>query len=112
MRPPAGPVSQEALVRISRLAPDALIAQVVAVSPESGEAAITGIAVKSMAVGDAITFVNEDAQPLANGVIVRMAPEDTADVRYEAAPAGREPAVGDLAVRFAKARQAVPRGAF
>lgn len=94
------PVGSEAKARITRLAPDAIVGTVVAVLAEDRLVAVGEAPVKEFHVGDVVTFMGGEDQPLGSGVVVNIV-RDTLHVRYEAPPeGGRTPAVGDLAVRF------------
>ncbi|MCY2951034.1 MAG: hypothetical protein NTU53_03540 [Planctomycetota bacterium] len=104
---PAGPVYPPAVAptpetrdRIHRLAPDALIGQVIAVLPDQHLALVADLPVQEFKIGQILCFVGGDAVNTGTGVVVHIGP-DALHVRYEEPqPGGRPPAVGDLAVRF------------
>jgi len=91
----AGP-EKVAVVRESILKskPGSLIGQVVATFELY--AAVTEIPVKEIKLGDTITFVDTDGNPVNNGTIARIV-DDTLHVKFD--PTGKRPVQkGDLAV--------------
>jgi hypothetical protein len=94
------PVGADARARIARLAPGAAIGTVIAVLAEDRLVAVGEVQVRDFHVGDVVSFMGGEEQPIGTGVVVNIV-RDTLHVRYEASSAvGRAPVVGDLAVRF------------
>jgi hypothetical protein len=101
----AAPPADEETLRLIRQSftatdPKAIVGLVVAVLPDQMYAAVGDVDVKDFTQGEAITFIDSNKKPLANGVVKKVT-ADALDVQYEAPiPNGRAPKVGDLAVRF------------
>lgn len=90
---------QQVRDRYTKLDPAARVGVVVAALPEKGLVAVGDIPVQDFAENDVLVFMDRETQVIAAGKVV--AKTDAAlhlsyDVR---GPEGREPQVGDLAVR-------------
>ena len=98
--PPPMPVTAESKQQLERLAPDALIGNVVAVVPESFLAAVSGILVAQIKVGDVVTFIGGEAAPVDVGVVKAIV-NDTLHVSYaEPRSAAARPWLSHMAIRF------------
>lgn len=96
------PVTAETRQRIQRLAPDAVIGQVIAILPEERLIAVGDLPIQDFKPGQVLSFIGGEPEPVGAGVVVSIV-RDTLHVRYEPPPpGGRPPAVGDLAIRFRK----------
>ncbi len=101
IEPQPTPVTDQMRQRIASLAPDALVGTVIAVLPEERMAAVGQIPVNQFRRGDVLTFLGEDRpEPITHGTVVDIV-NDTLHVEYQPVkPDSREPAAGDLAIRF------------
>jgi hypothetical protein len=98
--PPAIPAGAESRKELQKLAPDAVIGQVVAVLREAQLVAVTGIPLNQIKVGDVVTFMGGEPAPVDAGVVKAIV-NGAVQVRYDEPPAGgRPPVVGDLVIRF------------
>lgn len=78
--------------------PDARVGVVMAVRDELRLAAVGQVPVSDFRDGDTITFIDLNEQVLAHGTVASIE-EGLLVVRYEPAQDGRDPRVGDLAIR-------------
>jgi hypothetical protein len=79
---------------------NAQVGVVIAVEPADHLAAVGDVMLDQIRENDVVTFIDSNETPIANGVVVRKT-ANAAHVRYEHVPGdGRDPVVGDLAVRF------------
>lgn len=77
--------------------PDTRVGYVNALLPDSSLASVTDIPIEDFATGDAVTFIDQQEQVVANGRVVNIVSGD-AHVKFE--PTKRAPQIGDLAVKF------------
>lgn len=101
--PQADPMEPQAVVdlrqRYTQLDPQARVGRVTATLPEKGLVAVGDIAVREFAEGDILVFVDSANQVIAAGKVVAKT-EDSLHLSYDLrGPNGREPQVGDAAVR-------------
>ncbi|MGE5611587.1 MAG: hypothetical protein ACM359_20220 [Bacillota bacterium] len=95
-------VAPETRDRIRHVATDAITGKVIAVMPESRLVAVGDVPVQQFHKGDILMFLGGDSTSVGAGTVVNVLP-DALHVRYEEPPVGgRPPAVGDLAIHFAK----------
>jgi hypothetical protein len=73
----------------------------VVIAIEAGEnlAAVGDLMLDRIREDDVVTFIDSNEHPIANGTVVRKT-SNAAHIRYETISGGREPVVGDLAVKF------------
>jgi hypothetical protein len=97
--PPVASADKIAAIRetIQKGQPGSLVGQVIAVSTEYGPyAAVADLPVQDVKVGQVITFLDADGNPINNGTVMAVV-GDTLHVKYD--PAGKRPVqTGDLAV--------------
>lgn len=73
---------------------------VVAVEKSESLAAVSDVMLDKFRENDVVTFIDSSEKPIANGVIIRKTANNL-HVKYEEIkPDGRDPVVGDLAVKF------------
>lgn len=77
--------------------PDTRVGYINAVLPESNLVSVTDVPVADFANGDAVTFIDQKEQVIANGRVVNIVGNDV-HVKFE--PTVRAPQLGDLAVKF------------
>ena len=100
--PPAAPVTPEQLSQMRSTFrhedPDARVGVVVQVLPGSHLASVGDVPLKDFTEGDIISFVDSSGKILAMGKVETIK-TDSLIVRYDVSPSGRDPVVGDAAVR-------------
>lgn len=97
------PLSPETVQQIRQsyaaVDPNARVGIVIAALPEKGLVAVGDVAVADFKEGDVIVFIDGNRQVIAAGKVVATT-ADAIHVSYDLAdPKGREPGVGDLAVK-------------
>jgi hypothetical protein len=97
--PPVATADKIAAIResIQKGQPGSLVGQVIAVSTVYGPyAAVADLPVQDVKVGQVVTFLDADGNPINNGTVMAIV-GDTLHVKYD--PAGKRPVqAGDLAV--------------
>ena len=80
--------------------PKAVVGIVIATLPDQRFAAVGDVPVMEFRLNEPITFIDARQHPLAHGVIKNIT-TDALHVKYDPpAKNGRDPQVGDLAIRF------------
>jgi hypothetical protein len=102
--PPAPPVTPEQLTQLQQTyrnqRPDARVGEVTAVLSSSNLASISDVPVKDFTEGDIITFLDSNGKVLTMGKVEAVT-ENSLTVKYDPpGKGGREPAIGDVAVRL------------
>jgi hypothetical protein len=101
--PPAPPVTPEQLSQLRETYQsqdaEARVGEVTAVLPGSHLASVQNVPLKDFTEGDIITFLDSNGKILTMGKVEAISP-NSLTVRYDPPQKdGREPAVGDVAVR-------------
>lgn len=83
----------------TKIDPNARLGVVIAVLPEKGLVAVGDLQVADFSEGDVLVLLDKDQKVIGAGTVVAKT-ADALHVKYDVAtPKGREPVVGDLAVR-------------
>ena len=98
---PAPPADVQAVRQAIRASdPKAIVGVVTAVLPDTSFASVGDVPVADFHVGEVVTFIDGEQHSLTHGVVKGIS-GDSLHVQYDKpATGGREPQVGDLAVRF------------
>ena len=101
MTPPADmPLLASVRMDIQRSDPNAIVGYVTQTLPKERLAAIGQVPVNDFRLGQVLVFIDVRQNRLTTGVVRRITSEEI-HVQYQPPPRdGREPRVGDLAVRF------------
>ena len=101
--PVAPPASESRVMEIrqsyQRHDPNAQVGVVVAVESGANLAAVGDVMLDKIRENDVMTFIDSNENPIANGTVVRKT-SNAAHVKYETTSGGRDPVIGDLAVKF------------
>ena len=101
--PVAPPASESRVMEIrqnyQRKDRNAQVGVVVAVEAGDHLAAVGDIMLDQIRENDVVTFIDSNENPIANGIVVRKT-SNAAHIRFESTSGGRDPVVGDLAVKF------------
>jgi hypothetical protein len=101
--PPAPPITPEQLTQLQQTYrsqdPDARVGEVTAVLSSSSLASVSDVPLKDFTEGDVITFLDSNGKILTMGKVEAVTP-NSLTVKYDPpGKGGREPAIGDVAVR-------------
>lgn len=101
MSPPADmPLLASVRMDIQRTDPNAIVGYVTQTLPKERLAAVGQMPVSDFRLGQVLVFIDVKQSRLTTGVVRRITSEEI-HVQYQPPPKdGREPRVGDLAVRF------------
>jgi len=106
--PPPAPPPPMSSAQISRMQQDYIkadpnmrLGRVEGVRAQDSLAAVSGIAFGDVRLKDAVTFADSSNKVIANGLIITMDKENASllVVKYEIAPGGRAPELGDVVYR-------------
>lgn len=99
-RPASIEVLNQIRAHYASVDPNALVGRVVATLPQNGLIAVGDMPLDQFKIGDTLVIIDTKQKIVAAGKVVRMT-DNALHLSYDVAPSGRDPRLGDLAVRAA-----------